>query len=132
MVPYDRLRFFQPLSVSAEYTHFAMARFITRWPVQRKEAVFKTTPQGELKITLFYPPDWKAEDRRPATIFFWRVVLWAARPNSFIPRLPISPAAEWLPPAPCIASRTVTKQLPVKVSTATALSAGSARTPPNT
>lgn len=39
--------------------------------VHRKEAVFKNTPQGELKITLFYPPDWKAEDRRPAVVFFF-------------------------------------------------------------
>ncbi|MFN0105850.1 MAG: alpha/beta hydrolase fold domain-containing protein [Bryobacteraceae bacterium] len=39
--------------------------------VHRKETVFKNTPQGELKITLFYPPDWKAEDRRPAAVFFF-------------------------------------------------------------
>lgn len=41
------------------------------WAVHRKEAVFKSTPQGELKMTLFYPPDWKAQDRRPAVIFFF-------------------------------------------------------------
>ena len=36
-------------------------------------AVFKTTPQGELKIHLYFPTDWKASDRRPAIVFFlWR------------------------------------------------------------
>ncbi len=41
------------------------------WAVSRKEVVFKTTPQGELKMTLFYPPDWKASDKRPAAVFFF-------------------------------------------------------------
>lgn len=83
MVPDDRLRLclFQPLRVTVErYTHLAMARFLTVFllitalpamAVHRQETVFKTTPQGELKITLFYPPDWEAADRRPAAIFFF-------------------------------------------------------------
>ena len=57
-----------------------MARFLTillllttlpALAVHRTEAVFKNTPQGELKMTIFYPPDWKADDRRPAAIFFF-------------------------------------------------------------
>lgn len=39
--------------------------------VRREEVVFKTTPQGDLKMTLFYPPDWNVEDKRPAAIFFF-------------------------------------------------------------
>jgi len=34
-------------------------------------AVYKTTPQGDLKINLYFPPDWKAAGRRPAIIFFF-------------------------------------------------------------
>lgn len=34
-------------------------------------AVFKTTPQGELKIHLYFPKDWKASDHRPAIVFFF-------------------------------------------------------------
>ena len=34
-------------------------------------AVFKTTPQGDLKINLYFPPDWKPTDRRPAIVFFF-------------------------------------------------------------
>src|SRR6266496_2941886 len=34
-------------------------------------AVFKTTPQGELKIHLYFPKDWKPADRRPAILFFF-------------------------------------------------------------
>ena len=32
---------------------------------------YKTTPQGELKIEIFFPPDWKASDQRPAIVFFF-------------------------------------------------------------
>ncbi len=44
---------------------------VAAWAVERREVVFKQTPQGELKMTLFYPPDWKAADRRPAIVFFF-------------------------------------------------------------
>jgi acetyl esterase/lipase len=33
--------------------------------------VYKTTPQGDLKINLYFPPKWKATDRRPAIVFFF-------------------------------------------------------------
>jgi acetyl esterase/lipase len=35
------------------------------------ERVYKKTPQGELKVQLYYPPGWKASDRRPAIVFFF-------------------------------------------------------------
>lgn len=39
---------------------------------QRTEArVFKKTPQGELKIHLHFPADWKKTDKRPAIVFFF-------------------------------------------------------------
>jgi hypothetical protein len=34
-------------------------------------AVFKTTPQGDLKMNLCFPKDWKSSDRRPAIVFFF-------------------------------------------------------------
>jgi acetyl esterase/lipase len=36
-----------------------------------KLLTYKTTPQGELKIELFFPSDWKATDKRPAIVFFF-------------------------------------------------------------
>jgi acetyl esterase/lipase len=36
-----------------------------------KLLVCKTTPQGELKIEIFFPPDWKASDHRAAIVFFF-------------------------------------------------------------
>lgn len=36
-----------------------------------KEFVYKKTPQGDLKIYLHLPPDWKAADKRPAIVFFF-------------------------------------------------------------
>ena len=37
----------------------------------RAVAVYKTTPQGDLKINLYFPPGWRAEDRRPVLILFF-------------------------------------------------------------
>jgi hypothetical protein len=34
-------------------------------------AVNKTTPQGDLKINLYFPPKWKSSDRRAAIVFFF-------------------------------------------------------------
>ncbi|MFO0808564.1 MAG: alpha/beta hydrolase [Gemmataceae bacterium] len=44
---------------------------LTDVPVKTDEVVFKTTPQGDLKLHLYYPPGWTAEDRRPAVVFFF-------------------------------------------------------------
>ncbi|MCS6850072.1 MAG: alpha/beta hydrolase fold domain-containing protein [Gemmataceae bacterium] len=35
-----------------------------------KEFVYKKTPQGELKLIVTFPPEWKASDRRPGVVFF--------------------------------------------------------------
>lgn len=41
-------------------------------PVDNKAvAVYKTTPQGDLRINLYFPSKWKAGDRRPAIVFFF-------------------------------------------------------------
>src|SRR5258708_27937310 len=34
-------------------------------------AVYKTTPEGELKIHLYFPKNWKPADRRPGIVFFF-------------------------------------------------------------
>jgi len=39
--------------------------------VGRQEVVYKATPQGELKLTFFYPAGWKASDARPGALFFF-------------------------------------------------------------
>ena len=36
-----------------------------------RQYVFKTTPEGELKIHIFFPGDWMASDRRPAILFLF-------------------------------------------------------------
>jgi acetyl esterase/lipase len=33
--------------------------------------VYKSTPQGDLKINLYFPKDWKASDHRPAMVLFF-------------------------------------------------------------
>ncbi len=48
-------------------------------------AVYKTTPQGDLKINLYFPPDWKASDRRPAIVFFFGGSCARGSPAQFAP-----------------------------------------------
>jgi acetyl esterase len=41
-------------------------------PVDNKAVVaYKATPQGDLKINLYFPPGWRKTDRRPAIVFFF-------------------------------------------------------------
>jgi acetyl esterase/lipase len=44
---------------------------LTSVAVKSEDRVYKTTPQGELKLHLFFPPDWKPADRRPVMVFFF-------------------------------------------------------------
>ncbi len=36
-----------------------------------KSVVFKNTPQGELKLHLYFPPGWTAADKRPGMVFWF-------------------------------------------------------------
>jgi acetyl esterase/lipase len=36
-----------------------------------KEVTYKSTLQGDLAMTIHYPADWKASDKRPAIVFFF-------------------------------------------------------------
>ena len=41
-------------------------------PVDGKAAAtYKTTPQGDLRMNLYFPPGWKETDRRPGIVFFF-------------------------------------------------------------
>jgi len=44
---------------------------LTTAAVKTSEHVFKRTPQGELKLSVFQPADWKASDKRPGILFFF-------------------------------------------------------------
>jgi hypothetical protein len=47
--------------------------------------VYKTTPQVDLKIYLYFPPDWSVADRRPAIIYFFVGRCAAGSPARFQP-----------------------------------------------
>lgn len=49
----------------------------------RAIAVYKTTPQGDLKINLYFPTDWKPADKRPAIVFFFGGGFVAGSPSQF-------------------------------------------------
>lgn len=44
---------------------------LTDAPVKNEERLYKTTPQGELKLHFSFPVDWKATDQRPGIVFFF-------------------------------------------------------------
>ena len=44
---------------------------LTEGPVRHEERVYKTTQQGELRLHLSLPEDWKAADKRPVIVFFF-------------------------------------------------------------
>lgn len=44
---------------------------LTDATVRHEERLYKTTPQGELKLHFSLPADWKAEDKRPGAVFFF-------------------------------------------------------------
>ena len=46
-------------------------------------AVYKTTPEGELKIHLYFPKDWKPADRRPGIVFFFGGGFVGGKPSQF-------------------------------------------------
>jgi acetyl esterase len=46
-------------------------------------AVYKTTPEGELKIHLYFPKDWKPSDRRPGIVFFFGGGFVGGNPRQF-------------------------------------------------
>lgn len=47
------------------------APVLTEAPVKHEERVYKKAPEGELKLHLSLPADWKATDKRPAIVFFF-------------------------------------------------------------
>jgi acetyl esterase len=51
-----------------------------------KEFVYKKTPQGDLKIYVHLPPDWKASDKRPAIVFFFGGGWTSGTVGQFLPQ----------------------------------------------
>ncbi len=44
---------------------------LTTVEIKTAEQPYRKTPQGELLMHLYYPPNWKASDKRPAIVFFF-------------------------------------------------------------
>lgn len=63
------------------------------------ERVYKQTPQGELKMFVHFPPDWKATDQRPAIVFFFGGGWTNGSPVQFTPQ------AEYLASRGMVAAR---------------------------
>lgn len=59
---------------------------LTTAQIQTEERVFKRAPQGELKVIIHYPQDWKPADRRPAMLFFFGGAWKHGSPVQFEPQ----------------------------------------------
>jgi len=44
---------------------------LTAIEIKSERQLYRKAPQGELHMHLYYPPDWKANDKRPAIVFFF-------------------------------------------------------------
>ena len=56
-------------------------------PIKRVEKyIYKQTPQGELAMYVHFPPDWSANDKRPAIVFFFGGAWWVGTVNEFTPQ----------------------------------------------
>lgn len=44
---------------------------LTSAAIKTDEQLYRKTPQGELLMHLYYPPDWQASDKRPVIVFFF-------------------------------------------------------------
>src|SRR5215472_8079577 len=50
---------------------------------RKSVVVYKTTPQGDLKINLYFPEGWKPGDHRPAAVFFFGGGFVSGTPGQF-------------------------------------------------
>lgn len=44
---------------------------LTDASIRAEQRLYRTTPEGELFLHLYYPSDWKKDDTRPAIVFFF-------------------------------------------------------------
>lgn len=54
-------------------------------PIRQEARIYKKTLQGDLAGYVFFPPDWRAQDRRPAMAFFFGGGWKLGTPQQFIP-----------------------------------------------
>jgi acetyl esterase/lipase len=62
-----------PLLLSGSGAHAALKPIEADLRPQDNKALvtYKATPQGDLRINLYFPSDWRKSDRRPAVVFFF-------------------------------------------------------------
>lgn len=54
--------------------------------IRQETHLYRRTPQGNLTSHVFYPPDWKKEDRRPVVAFFYGGGWRNGSPAQFLPQ----------------------------------------------
>lgn len=52
--------------------------------VRTESVIYRKTPQAELKLTVHYPPQWKATDARPSIVFFFGGGWSGGTPEQFL------------------------------------------------
>jgi len=60
-----------PVAIAQDKTKKGPPPKLTTLEIKTSEQLYRKTPQGELFMHLYYPPDWKASDKRPTIVFFF-------------------------------------------------------------
>ncbi len=80
-----RARTFLPMVGSLWFGLIACVSTLSAAETVRTESlVYRKTPQAELKMTVHYPPQWKATDARPAIVFFFGGGWSGGTPEQFL------------------------------------------------
>ena len=59
---------------------------LTTQPVRAEQRLYRKTPQGELYLHFYFPPDSKAGDTRPAIVFFFGGAWKTGSSEAFVPQ----------------------------------------------
>ena len=75
------------ITLTILFALFSRPAFAEKPPVPQptEQVVFKTIGEVELRLHVFKPADWKAEDRRPAIVFFFGGGWVGGSPGQFYP-----------------------------------------------
>lgn len=58
-------------SIAQEKAKKRPAPKLTEQAIRSEQRLYRKTPEGELFLHLYFPPDWKKADARPAIVFFF-------------------------------------------------------------
>jgi len=75
-----------PLQIMKRPTKGRGGAHLTTQAIRQEAEIYRQTAEGNLPCYIFYPPDWRADDRRPALAFFFGGGWKNGSPAQFFPQ----------------------------------------------